>query len=129
MSPVTLPVSLPSARAWQLADFATARAVSEPATGGQARVLLEQLDSDELWLIDHAVIACSSSAATTLRLFEDIATDLNLLDGSASGNFDVADWPAGLQVQPSRALLAVWSDASDGAVATITLQLRRYRRA
>jgi hypothetical protein len=61
---------------------------------------LPQLDPDELWLVDHAVIACTSTTPTAVRLYADSIDPLYLLDGSSAGGFDVADWPNGLQLRP-----------------------------
>lgn len=126
---VVLPGSLPTASGWQLIDFRTLRAQSEPAAGGVATVNLPQVAGDEMWLIDHAVIACDSPDATTFRLYESAPLDIYLLDGSRAGNFDVADWPAGLRVEPSQTLVARWDGATDGARGIITVQYRLLRRA
>jgi len=118
-----------SAAGWGLFDFRTVAATTDPAAGGTAVVTLPQLAFDELWLIDHAVVSCTSVAGTDVRWYSDSPTPANLLDGSSSGNFDVADWPAGLQLQPGTSLVAVWSGCDDGAVGTLTVQARIMRRA
>lgn len=125
---VQLPIPLPALTGWMLADYRTASARSTPAAGGTATAALPQVPGDELWLLDHAVIACDSTSATTLRLYADSILPDALLDGSSAGNFDVADWPAGLLVPSTRTLLAVWSGASAGAIGTLTAQLRVLRR-
>lgn len=126
---VMLPVAVGgTATSWQLVDYVAPALRTQPAAGGVCSAQLPQLDPDELWLIDHAVIACTGTTATTLRLYADQVGPLYLLDGSDAGSFDVADWPAGLVLRPSTALLAVWSGASDGAIGTITLQARSLRR-
>jgi len=121
-----------SATGWQLVDYQSGAAASfhtQAAAGGVCSVQLDQLDDTELWLIDHAVVYCTSSTPTSLRLYSDAIDPGRLLDGSSDGNFDVADWPGdGLQIAPSTSLLAVWSGASDGAVGTLNLQLRVLRR-
>lgn len=125
---VILPGATSSASGWRLVDYATKRAQTPPAAGGIAEVDLGQLEPDEMWLIDHAVIACDSTTPTELRWYESAAIDLQLLDGTAKGGFDVADWPAGLQVRPSQSILARWTGASAGAVGTVILQYRVLRR-
>jgi hypothetical protein len=122
-----LPVALPSVSAWQLRDFLSPSARSAPAAGGLATVEFAQVDPSELWLIDHAIVSCTSSTRTTVRLYAGAINAATLIDGSSSGNFDVGDWPAGLQVQSTIAVIAQWSGASDGAIATISLQLRSLR--
>lgn len=118
-----------TASQWALADYVTLQKRSTPAAAdGLCTIVLDQLDDNELWLIDHAVVSCTSSVFTTLRFYAAAVTDLNLLDGSSSGNFDVADWPNGLQLQPTSSLIVQWSGASTGAVGTLTLQARSLRR-
>ncbi|HEY0119341.1 MAG TPA: hypothetical protein VGC04_11220 [Cellulomonas sp.] len=118
-----------TAAGWTLTDFANPpQLVSAPAAGGTCRVALGALDLNERWSIDHAVVACSSPTPTTVRWYADVADAAHLLDGSNSGNFDVADWPSGLQIPPGTSLLVVWSGAAAGAIGTVTLQGRVYRR-
>ncbi len=83
---------------------------------------------DERWLIDHMVIHCPGSPASQLRLYDTQVAPRRLLDGSAAGAFDVADWPAGLRIGPSRWLVAQWTGCVDGSVASLTVQARVYRR-
>ncbi len=125
---VALPVAQSAAASWQLLDFLNVQLRSDPAAGGQAALDAGQLDPDEMWLLDHMVVSCNSTSRTTLRLYESVVDPLRILDGSSTGNFDVADWPAGLQLRPSTSLLAVWVGASDGARGVITLQGRRMVR-
>lgn len=125
---VILPQALGSASGWALADYATLRRRTEPATGGVAEIDLGQLDPGEMWLVDHAVVACDSANPTELRWYDSAVVDLALLDGTGRGNFDVGDWPAGLQVGPSSSLIARWTGASDGARGIVTLQYRVLRR-
>lgn len=104
------------------------RFASAPHTGSGPLVIeCPQLDPSEMWLIDHAVVACTSTAPTEVRWYESQLDARYLLDGSAEGNFDVADWPAGLQVSPSRSLLVAWEGADVGAVGYVTLQVRVLR--
>jgi hypothetical protein len=125
---VTLPVSLSATSAWQLVDWIDEQQSSAPATGGVATVEFDQLEQDEMWLIDHAVIQCPGENGTVLRIYDGGVHPLRLLDGSDRGDFDVADWPAGLRIRPSSFLVAQWVGVLDGSVATLTLQARRLRR-
>lgn len=118
-----------TATGWTLTDYVEPQARTAAAAGGAALAQFRQLEPDELWLIDHAVVACTSSTPTSLRLYADAPEPLRLLDGSnSSGNFDVADWPNGLQLAPSTSLVAMWVGADDGAIGTIRLQVRVLRR-
>lgn len=125
---VILPSQSPPAGRWAVADYATLRYETDPHTGtGPLVIEGPQLDHAEMWLIDHAVVACTSTAPTEVRWYESQLDPRFLLDGSAEGNFDVADWPAGLQVSPSRSLLVAWEGADPGAVGYVTLQVRVLR--
>lgn len=117
-----------TAAGWSLVDFRSYRASTPAAAGGLASLQLPQLDPTELWIIDHAVVSCTSSTPTSVRWYADTATPAQLLDGSNAGNFDVADWPAGLQLAPGTGLLVVWSGASNGAIGSLALQARVLRR-
>ncbi|WP_154793308.1 hypothetical protein [Occultella kanbiaonis] len=117
-----------TARGWTLADFRTVQGRTTPAVGGACELRLPEVEQDELWLIDHMVAACDSTTPTSVRLYESSVDPLALLDGSSAGNFDVADWPAGLQVRSTQFLIARWDSASDGARGTLTVQLRSLRR-
>jgi hypothetical protein len=118
-----------TASQWTLADYVTKQLRSTAAgADGLCTITFPQLDDNQLWLVDHAVAYCTSTTPTTVRLYANAISDLNLLDGSAGGNFDVADWPRGLQVQPTTSLLVQWAGASLGAVGTITVQAESLRR-
>lgn len=123
-----LPVQLPAFAGWQLVDYRQAGLTTEPAAAGACQGLLAQVPTDQLWIVDHAVAYCTSATSTVLRMYSDAAQPQYLLDGTDDGNFDVADWPNGLQLVPGRSLLAVWSGAADGAVGTLTVQMRVMQR-
>jgi hypothetical protein len=116
------------AASWAFHDFLNLQPVTQPAAGGRAEFGLPQLGPDDLWLLEHMVAYCDSTTPTRLRLYNGAADPLRLLDGTAKGNFDVADW-TGLQLPPFGALVAVWSGASDGARGVLTIQGRHWRRA
>lgn len=126
--PIEVPLAVPTASGWQVADYGRAQAASAPAAGGIAQLELPQLAGEQMWLVDHAVIACTSATPTQARWYDSWPADGNLLDGTDSGNFDVADWPAGLVVRPSTSVVVRWTGASAGAVGTIVVQYRLLRR-
>ena len=126
---VILPSQLPPAAGWHVRDLVTHRFESAPHTGtGPLVIECPQLGPDELWLIDHAVVACTSTDPTEVRWYESTLDPRFLIDGSSVGNFDVADWPNGLLIQPTRSLLVAWDGATSGAVGILTLQTRVLRR-
>jgi hypothetical protein len=122
---VVLPTSVAtSASTWQQVDWLQLRYESPPAAAGLATIEAPQLEPDEMWLLDHMVASSTSTIRSQMRLYENGL----LLDGTGSGNFDVADWPAGLLIRPSTSLIARWSGVSDGAVSSLTVQARQMRR-
>lgn len=125
---VPLPQSIPSTSQWQLQDWLDASYTSAPAAGGIALITLPQLADYERWQLTHMVAGCTSAAATTMRLYLDDVANNALRDGTSTGNFDVADWPAGLMIPPGRALLARWTGCNDGDIATLTVQANILRR-
>lgn len=128
-APLQLPVPLATASGWQLYDYREVSLTSLPAgADGTATATGPQLDPGVLWLIDHGVADCDSTTTTELRLYSGMVGRRFLLDGTGSGNFSVADWPNGLQLGPSRSLVAVWSGATTGATGVLTLQLRELRQ-
>lgn len=126
---VLLPQSIAATNGWQLVDWIDEGYTSLPAAGGTATITLPQLDSFTRWELTHMVAACNSAAATVMRLYLDSAGPQGFRDGTNTGNFDVADWPRGLMVPPSRSLLAVWTGCNDGDIATLTLQANLFRLA
>jgi hypothetical protein len=131
MSGLVLPQQIGgSATGWALVDYlpeVTLRS-AKVAVGETAAIAYgDQLAGDVLWLIDHAVSSCTSATATSLRMYSGSPGGL-LIDGTDDGNFQVADWPNGLQVAPGRQLCAVWSNADVGSVGTLALQVRVLRR-
>ena len=130
MAGLILPQQVSAASSWSLEDFRTLQAQSDPAgPDGTATIELEQLDNDEMWLVDHAVVTSNSALDSSVRLYAGGVADLNLLSGSDAGNFDEADWPNGLQLQPGQSLTVRWDGVSEFTVGTIALQVRVMRRA
>lgn len=129
-SPLILPTSLPAGAAgWQLVTWTHYAATSTAAAGGVADAYFDQLDHDELWLVDRAVISCPGGDDTTeLRLYDGEPAVSRLLSGSDRGTFDEADYPPGVLVEGTRQLVARWSSVPDGAVGSIRVQVRVMRR-
>lgn len=127
----SLPYALPAGgTSWAVADRRRVSISSDPAAGGTARAAGQQLDLSELWLVDRAVVSCDSTTPTRVRFYASQVAPAALLSGSSSGNFDEAEYPPdGLLLQPGEELLAVWSNASDGARGTAVLQVRVLRPA
>jgi hypothetical protein len=125
---VVLPQSIASTAGWQLVDWRTESLRTDPAAGGLATATADQLESDQLWLITRAVCFCTSAGQTSLRLYASTVSPGFLLDGSERGNFDVAEYPAGLQLHGGQQLVAQWSNAAAGSVGTVNVQYSLYQR-
>lgn len=125
---VQLPVQLPVASSWALTEYRTRSVSANADASGVAQVDFGQLRDDEVWLIDHAVVICSSSTPTQLRWYTGSVSPYNLVDGSSAGDFDVADWNAGLQIPTSSTLIAQWTGCTPGALAVCSIQFRVLRR-
>jgi hypothetical protein len=126
MSGLVLPTYSGGAANWSFVDWIDVRRQTAPAAGGVADLQLDQLEPDEMWLLDHAVI--QGGAGSVVRLYDSTVDPTALLDGSDQGAFDVAEWPNGLRLGPARWLAARWSFMPDGAVGTLSLQARQFRR-
>lgn len=125
---VPTPYALPVTSSWTLSDWVdnTYNAVADAS--GVALITLDPLPSDIRWQLTHMVAGCATTSTTSLRLYLDQVGNVALRDGTASGNFDVADWPAGLMVPPGRSLLARWTGCNPGDQAFLTLQANVLRR-
>lgn len=119
----SLPIQLAPAAAWLIQDYRRTVVTSSPAAGGIAQAQLPQVPQDELWLVERIVVRCTSAATTAARLYLDQITDANILDGSRSGNFDVADQGSPIQVPGGSVLLCQWTGADNGAIATLRVQI------
>jgi hypothetical protein len=125
-----LPYALPVTSGWSLVDWLDHAYPSSPAAAdGLATLTLPALDYNQRWQLTHALVSCTSTSSTRLRLYVDNVAVPFLRDGSDKGNFDVADWAMGLMIPPGRALIAQWTGCSVGAVGTLALQANIYRLA
>lgn len=95
---------------------------SQPAAGGTMSVLFDPVPLDTSWQLERVVVSSTSSLPTRAYLFTDLADPRHLLDGTNSGNFDVADNTTPVTVGAGLALLVVWLGAADGAVGTVRVQ-------
>lgn len=125
---VPLPSPLPTSAGWRAVDKIDHQTSGTADASGTATVDLGTLDTQTRWVLTHMVAACTSAAASTMRLYFGSVGPAGLRDGTSAGNFDVADWSPGLFVPEGTRLLAVWSGADPGALATLTLQADVYRR-
>jgi hypothetical protein len=133
-APFILPTAVPGGGSgWQYLGYKDPSPVlvTPPAAAGSGtmRVVGAQVPPQEQWVIDRAVVSSTSTSTTSVRLYDGSVAPGLLLSGSNAGNYDEADYPAGLLLGATSQLLVVWTGAGDGAVGTIRLQVRAYRMA
>ena len=89
-----------------------------------------QCPADQYWQVDRAFVRTNSGAATTLIVYTGgaVPSEEDGLDGSTSGNLDVADNAAPWRVMPGQYLTLRWTGASAGTVAKAHLQGRILKR-
>lgn len=116
------------ASTWALYDWRSVRQQSAPAAGGLATITGDLIDPAELWLVDRLVITTTSTSSTSFRIYDGSTDPAMLLDVTAAGNLNSADYPEGLLIRPASQWVAQWTGASAGAVGTLTVQATIFRR-
>ena len=115
---------------WGLVDVITIAASTPADAGGVATLTFTPVDAGERWQLQRAVSACSaSSPKPQLRLYVNDAGDQrNLRSGTSVAAFDEAEYPLGLWLYEGDALIAVFTGAAVGAVASLSIQYQLWRR-
>jgi hypothetical protein len=75
------------------------------------------------------VVQCASAASSTVRLYDGSVAPANLLDGASVGNLNSNDFPNGLLIRETSALVVQWTGATTGARADLSAQVRVMTRA
>lgn len=115
---------------WNLDDYTQRAATSQPAAGGVAQVAFGPVPDDQLWRLERIAVSCNSSTATSCTLYLDLIDPAHALDYTPSGNFDISDEAAPIQLPTGSTLLVVWTNAAAGAIAVARAQwvvMRRQR--
>lgn len=100
------------------------RTASAPVAGdGTALVQFATVEAGTSWLVDRLMVI--GAGGGRCYVYDDPALpDLAVLDGTTSGDFDIAEYPQGLQVDETRTLCLRWIGATPGHTATARAQLR-----
>lgn len=122
------PRPLPWAQQLVVVDYQRTHGQSSPAAGGTCSVELGPVPQDETWLVDRMIVLCDSAADTEARVYVGSVRDTAFVDGSLTGNLDVADESQPVLVDAGEPLTCVWSGAADGAVGTFAIQYRLVER-
>lgn len=125
---MTGPRALPYAQQLVVVDYRRKTTQSGAAADGACTAALDQVPQGETWLVDRMVVQCTSSTETVARVYAGGVRDSAFVDGTIAGNLDVADESQPILVDSGDALVCVWSDASDGAVGTFSVQYRLVQR-
>ena len=106
---------------------ATEGTTGEPA--GQCSIQV-QVPADQWWLIDRFAIRTNSVAASTFFVYGggNQPQDEDLLDGSSSGNLDVADNNAPDRFFPGQIVTLRWTGLTAGSVCKVRAQGRVFTR-
>lgn len=124
MTSFQVPSYNPPGKGWQLVDYKPGLVLTATAgADGTATATAATVDPGFMWSVQRAVVSSTSVAQTSVRLYDSVVGAGNLLSGSNSGNYDEADYPAGLLVDQSRQLVAVWSGCDNNAKCTLRLQV------
>src|SRR5690242_14980347 len=75
----------------RILDYRRVAASSTPAAGGTAQIVFDGPDASRLWLVERIAVSCTSSAATTARVYAGDVGPLFLVDSTSNGNADIAD--------------------------------------
>jgi hypothetical protein len=106
------------------------RQVTTPAAtaSGVITASFPPVAAGRLWLVERFVVVCTSSTATVATFYADAVSILTIVEGTASGNFDIADENSPLVVDPLSTLIVQWQGAALGAVGTCRAQIRELIR-
>lgn len=104
-----------------------ARTATADATG-TATVTFDAVPAGQLWLVERFAVSSSSSTQTTCQIYAGDPAPANLVDGTTSGNLDVADEASPILIDSSLSLNAQWTGASSGASCTVTVQYQLVQR-
>jgi hypothetical protein len=117
------------ATGWGFSDWSQVRLSATADASGVATVTCPQVDPSTQWLVDRLVVQSTSTASASVKLYDSTVAPASVLDGTATGNLNSADYPQGLLIRPAASLIAQWTGATPGAVCTLTAQVRIFRRA
>jgi hypothetical protein len=124
---VILPAQQNAASKWVVADYGSTWAKSSPSAGGQAVADVATVPPDELWLIDR--IRVSSTSTTPTASYVCLGDTTHDVEGTASGNYDIADESSPIQAPGGVDILQLWAAGSDGSVGTVYMQWTVLRQA
>lgn len=122
-----LPTYTPPAGSWQLVDWLDQSWAATAGDDGTATLTLDALGPAVRWRITRSVVSSTSAASSSVRHYLGSVGVGNLRSGSNSGNYDEADYPAGLMIPPTGVYVTQWTGCTPGATCTLALQAEILR--
>ena len=126
-----LPVSVAqtSGAALQVIDYRTSALRSQPApASGVVTLTFAQVPDGQLWRVERITVTSTSSTNTTAVVYSGDLDTTNIVDGTASGNLDIADQLSPIVVDSTLSLTIAWSGVSVGALCTARIQYQIVQR-
>lgn len=118
-----LPVDTNKQAAHAGTTIVTRTASAPVGSDGTALVQFSPVEAGTFWLVDRLMVI--GAGGGRCYVYDDPALpDLAVLDGTTSGDFDIAEYPQGLQIDETKTLCLRWVDATPGDTATARAQLR-----
>lgn len=120
-----LPVQDAIAGRWQVWDYQKKRLRTPVAAdaNGNMTAELPQVPDNELWFVDRIRTSSNSVKRTQVYLYENDTTSIeNIVDGSFSGNFDVADNSSPILLEGGIRLVFQWVGAQVGSLGFARVQ-------
>ena len=127
----TLPVSVAttSGVALQVIDYRTSSLRSGPApASGIVTLTFPQVADGQLWLVERITVTSTSSTNTAAVVYAGDIDTVNVVDGTNSGNLDLADELSAILVDSTLALTIAWSGVSVGKICTARIQYQIVQR-
>jgi hypothetical protein len=110
---VQLPTQAPLAGKWQLWDYRVKRLRTPVAdSNGQMLVSLDQVPSDELWLVDRMRVSSDSVRRPEVTLYENDTEPNSVIDWTPAGRLDIADNSAPILLPAGTVLVIEWTGAT-----------------
>jgi len=109
-------------------DYRSESITTDPASLGVMTATFDPVPPGFLWLIARATVSTTSTAPTRTMLYAGAPSPMNFVDGTNSGNLDIADENAAILLDSNISLTAIWTGASAGAVGTVRIQYQLVQR-
>jgi hypothetical protein len=111
------------ARAFATTDYKDEAKVATVAADGTALITFGPVDASHIWRVTRAAVGAQGSALEgPALLYVGDTLPQNLRDGTATGTFDIAEYPAPLVVPATVVLNIAWSGMTPGAIVNGAIQ-------